>query len=87
VNLSARMARVLGKGGKPRLVPFHASAAAAIRAVGPGDVQRVAQQYIHPDHLTIVIVGDRKTVEPSVRALNLGPIKQMSIDDVFAPAR
>jgi site-specific recombinase XerD len=31
VNLSARMARVLGKGGKPRLVPFHASAAAAIR--------------------------------------------------------
>jgi site-specific recombinase XerD len=31
VNLHARMARVLGKGGKPRLVPFHASAAAAIR--------------------------------------------------------
>ncbi|MEP7307196.1 MAG: tyrosine-type recombinase/integrase [Acidobacteriota bacterium] len=31
VNLNARMARVLGKGGKPRLVPFHASAAAAIR--------------------------------------------------------
>ena len=31
VNLSARMARVLGKGGKPRLVPFHASAATAIR--------------------------------------------------------
>jgi zinc protease len=66
---------------------YYASAAAAIRAVGQGDVQRVAQQYIHPDHLTIVIVGDRKTIEPSVRALNLGPIKQMSIDDVFAPAR
>jgi integrase/recombinase XerC len=32
VNLSARMARVLGKGSKPRLVPFHAAAAAAIRA-------------------------------------------------------
>jgi integrase/recombinase XerC len=31
VNLNARMARVLGKGGKPRLVPFHAGAAAAIR--------------------------------------------------------
>ncbi len=32
VNLSARMVRVLGKGGKPRLVPFNASAASAIRA-------------------------------------------------------
>jgi integrase/recombinase XerC len=32
VNLSARMVRVLGKGGKQRLVPFNASAANSIRA-------------------------------------------------------
>ncbi len=32
VNLSARMARVTGKGGKPRIVPFNKSAAAAVRA-------------------------------------------------------
>jgi integrase/recombinase XerC len=32
VNLSARMVRVLGKGAKPRLVPFNESAALAIRA-------------------------------------------------------
>jgi integrase/recombinase XerC len=32
VNLSARMVRVLGKGGKPRIVPFNTSAASAIRA-------------------------------------------------------
>jgi integrase/recombinase XerC len=32
VNLSARMARVLGKGGKQRLVPFNTSTAKAIRA-------------------------------------------------------
>ena len=31
VNLSARSARVLGKGGKPRLVPFNTSAATALR--------------------------------------------------------
>src|SRR5436190_1990567 len=31
VNLSARMVRVLGKGGKQRLVPFNTSAAGAIR--------------------------------------------------------
>lgn len=32
VNLGARMARVLGKGGKQRLVPFNRSTATAIRA-------------------------------------------------------
>ena len=32
VNLSQRMVRVIGKGGKPRLVPFNTSTAKAIRA-------------------------------------------------------
>jgi integrase/recombinase XerC len=32
VNLSARMVRVLGKGGKERIVPFNATTAAALRA-------------------------------------------------------
>jgi len=32
VNLSAKMVRVLGKGGKQRLIPFNTSAASAIRA-------------------------------------------------------
>lgn len=59
----------------------------AIQAVGAADVQRVAQQYIQPDHLAIVIVGDRRTIEPPIRALNLGSIKEVSIDEVFAPVR
>jgi hypothetical protein len=37
--------------------------------------------------VTIVIFGDRKTIEPSIRALNLGSVKDVSIDEVFAPAR
>jgi integrase/recombinase XerC len=32
VNLSARMVRVVGKGGKPRLVPFNSSTVTAIRS-------------------------------------------------------
>ena len=66
---------------------YYAGYATAIQAVGAGDLQRVAQAYLHPDHLSMVIVGDRKTLEPSVRALNLGSIKAMTIDEVFAPAK
>jgi zinc protease len=54
----------------------------AIRAVGPVDVHRLAQQYLDPDYLTMVIVGDRKTIEPSIRALNFGSIKNVSIDEL-----
>jgi predicted Zn-dependent peptidase len=66
---------------------YYANYLRAIQAVGSDDVQRVAQQYMHPDRLTIVIVGDRKAIEPSIRALNLGSITDVSIDEVFAPAR
>jgi len=54
-----------------------------IQGVTAADVQRVAQKYIKPDHLAVVVVGDLKTIEPGVRALNLGPIKVMTIDEVF----
>jgi zinc protease len=57
-----------------------------IQAVTAADVQRVAQKYIQPSRFAVVIVGDRKTIEPGVRALNLGPIKFMTVDDVFGPA-
>jgi integrase/recombinase XerC len=43
VNLGARMARVLGKGGKPRLVPFNTSTAKAIAAYLEGREQLVRQ--------------------------------------------
>ena len=56
-----------------------------IQAVTAADVQRVAQKYIQPDHFAVVVVGDRKAIEPGIRALNLGPIKVMTIDDVFGP--
>jgi predicted Zn-dependent peptidase len=56
-----------------------------IQAVTAADVQRVAQKYINPDHLAVVIVGDLKVIEPGIRALNLGPIKTMTIDEVFGP--
>lgn len=45
-----------------------------IEAVTQADVQRVARQYIRPESLAIVIVGDRKTIEPGLRAINIAPI-------------
>ena len=57
-----------------------------IEAVTAADVQRVAQKYIQPARFAVVVVGDRKVIEPAVRALNLGTIKVMTVDDVFGPA-
>jgi zinc protease len=66
---------------------YYAKYVPAIQAVGGADVQRVAEQYIQPDRLTMVVVGDRKTIEPTLRALNLGSIKAVSVDEVLTPAR
>jgi predicted Zn-dependent peptidase len=55
-----------------------------IEAVTAADVQRVAQKYIAPDRFAVVVVGDKKTIEPGIRALNLGPIKELSVVEVFA---
>jgi len=66
---------------------YYASYVPTIRMVDSADVQRLAQQYVDPDHFTIVIVGDRKTIEPSIRALNLGSVRNVTIDELFAPAR
>ena len=57
-----------------------------IQAVAAADVQRVARQYIQPNRFAVVVTGDRKTIEPAIRALNLGALKTMTIDDVFGPA-
>jgi zinc protease len=54
-----------------------------IQAVTPEQVEGAAKKYIQPDKLAVVIVGDRKTIEAPVRALNLGPIAFMSVTDAI----
>ena len=46
----------------------------SIEGITQADVARVAQQYINPGSLAVVIVGDRKTIETGLKATNVGPI-------------
>jgi predicted Zn-dependent peptidase len=56
-----------------------------IQSVTAADVRRVARKYIEAGRFAVVVAGDRATIEPGIRALNLGPIHELSIDDVFGP--
>jgi predicted Zn-dependent peptidase len=58
-----------------------------IQSVTAADVQRVARRYIQPDRFAVVVVGERRTIEPRIREMNLGPISVITIDELFAPAR
>jgi predicted Zn-dependent peptidase len=41
-----------------------------VQAVTLDDIKRVANRYLNPDRMAIVIVGDRKVIEQSLRSLN-----------------
>ncbi len=62
---------------------FFASAVQQYGAVTQAEVQRVARQYVNPDKLTIVLVGDRKVIEPGIRALKPGEIATRDVRDVL----
>jgi predicted Zn-dependent peptidase len=55
----------------------------AVNKVTAADLQRLAAQYIQPDKMAVVVVGDRKLIEGPIRQLNLGPINFISIDELF----
>jgi hypothetical protein len=45
-----------------------------VDAVTKEDVMRVARKYIDPDHLEILIVGDRAKIEAPVKATGIAPV-------------
>jgi zinc protease len=54
-----------------------------VLAVTKADVERVAREYIDPENLAIIVVGDRKAVEAGIRGLNLGELRALSVEDVL----
>jgi len=58
-----------------------------IEAVNAATVQATSRKYIQPERFVVVVVGDRKTIEPGIRALNLGTLKTMSVDEILPAPR
>jgi zinc protease len=53
---------------------------AAVAAITKDDVLRVARKYVDVDHLAIVIVGDRATIEGPLKATGIAPIVNLDIE-------
>jgi zinc protease len=58
---------------------FYNSYGRRIEAVTSAEVSAAAAKYIDSSHLVIVVAGDRKVVEPVLRAANIAPI--VVVDD------
>lgn len=56
-----------------------------VQVTGPG-VEKAAAQYIQPDKFAVVIVGDRKVIEAGIRALNLGPVEILTVEQALGPS-
>jgi len=54
--------------------------------VTQSDVQKAAEKYLDPAKVAIIIVGDREKIEAPLRALNLGPIHLLTIEEVMGKA-
>ena len=55
---------------------------ANVQAVTAAAVQKAAATYIQPEKFAVVVVGDRKAIEPGIRALNLAPVRALTVDEV-----
>ncbi len=56
---------------------------ANVQTVSGDAVLKAATTHLVPDRLLILVVGDRKVIEPGIKALNLAPIRHMTVAEVF----
>ena len=55
----------------------------AVQKVTVAEVQKAAARYIQADKMAVVVVGDLKAIEPGIKALNLGPIRVVPLEEFF----
>jgi len=54
---------------------YYRDLSAQIEKVTSADTLRVAKEYLHPDAMVVVAVGDRAKIEPGLKELNVGEVK------------
>jgi zinc protease len=59
---------------------YYETLSAEIAAVTPEQTEATAKKYLTPDQFAIVVVGDRKLIEPGLRAANLAPVVVVDLD-------
>jgi zinc protease len=70
-SIATRMAEAL----RDNLPPdFLGRYSAGVASVTSADVATAAAKYIDVDHLVIVVTGDRKVIEPALRAAKIAPV-------------
>jgi predicted Zn-dependent peptidase len=55
-------------------------------AVDAAAIQKAAEAEVDPRNIALVVVGDRSKVEAPLRVLNLGPMRNLTVEDVMGPA-
>jgi zinc protease len=59
---------------------YYAKLPAAMQVVNTESVLGAARKYLAPTRMVLVVVGDRATIEPELRKLNLGRIEFRDAD-------
>ena len=62
---------------------YYADYVKNIQAVTNEAVSKAAATYIQPQRFLVVVVGDRKVIEPGIRALNLGMVRTLSVQEAL----
>jgi zinc protease len=53
-----------------------------VNAITPDDIQRVARQYLHPDRLSIVLVGDASVFAKQLAGVGFDQFERISVSDL-----
>jgi len=76
-GLMGRLANVVTYGLAP---DFYTTYRERLAAITPSDISRVGKSLLTPSAVTVVAVGDLKTIEAPIKALNIGPVEVWTVD-------